>query len=184
MVSDTSARPRARRLAVPAKMTSSIFWERTALGAWAPSTQPMASTTLDLPLPLGPTTTVTPGSRSSDGGVGERLEPLQGQGLQEQRVSVRPTSAGTPVGPTLAAGRPWASERAAGGSGGAGRQAGAGGPMTRRWAKPLEGGSAGAPIGWRRRSDLAELAEVGGAAAELGLADRLRQRRQGSSSRS
>ena len=53
MVSDTSARPSAARLAVPAKMTSSIFWERTALGAWAPSTQPMASTTLDLPLPLG-----------------------------------------------------------------------------------------------------------------------------------
>ncbi|MBK6439499.1 MAG: hypothetical protein IPF88_13090 [Candidatus Microthrix sp.] len=62
MVSDTSARPRAGRLEVPAKMTSSIFCERTAEGAWAPSTQPMASTTLDLPEPLGPTTTVTPGS--------------------------------------------------------------------------------------------------------------------------
>ena len=36
--------------------------ERAADGAWAPSTQPMASTTLDLPEPLGPTTTVTPGS--------------------------------------------------------------------------------------------------------------------------
>ena len=43
-------------------MTSSIFWDRTALGAWAPSTQPMASTTFDFPLPFGPTTTVTPGS--------------------------------------------------------------------------------------------------------------------------
>ncbi len=64
MVSDTSARPSAERWVVPAKMTSSIFWERTALGAWAPSTQAMASTTLDLPLPLGPTTTVMPGSRS------------------------------------------------------------------------------------------------------------------------
>ncbi len=61
-VSITSARPRAGRLAVPAKITSSIFWLRTALGAWAPSTQAMASTTLDLPDPFGPTTTVTPGS--------------------------------------------------------------------------------------------------------------------------
>jgi len=34
----------------------------TALGAWAPNTQPRASTTFDLPLPFGPTTTVTPGS--------------------------------------------------------------------------------------------------------------------------
>ena len=62
MVSDTSARPRAGRLAVPAKMTSSIFWLRTDDGAWAPSTHAMASTTLLLPEPLGPTTTVTPGS--------------------------------------------------------------------------------------------------------------------------
>ena len=63
MVRLTSARPSAGRRAVPAKMTSSIFWLRTLLGACAPSTQAMASTTLDLPLPLGPTTTVTPGSR-------------------------------------------------------------------------------------------------------------------------
>ncbi len=60
----TSARPSGGRDAVPAKITSSIFWLRTALGAWAPSTQAMASTTLDLPDPLGPTTTVTPGSSS------------------------------------------------------------------------------------------------------------------------
>ncbi len=64
-------------MAVPAKMTSSIFWERTALGAWAPSTQPMASTTLDLPLPLGPTTTVTPGSRSSAVASANDLNPLR-----------------------------------------------------------------------------------------------------------
>ncbi len=71
MVRLTSARPSAGRFAVPAKMTSSIFWLRTELGAVAPSTQLMASTTFDLPDPLGPTTTVTPGSRSSDRGVGE-----------------------------------------------------------------------------------------------------------------
>ena len=62
IVSETSARPSAGRFEVPAKMTSSIFWLRTALGAWAPSTQAMASTTFDLPEPFGPTTTVTPGS--------------------------------------------------------------------------------------------------------------------------
>jgi len=61
-VSDTSARPNADRLSAPAKMTSSILADRTAEGACAPRTQPMASTTLDLPEPLGPTTTVTPGS--------------------------------------------------------------------------------------------------------------------------
>ncbi len=77
MVSETSARPSALRLAVPAKMTSSIFCERTALGAWAPSTQPMASTTLDLPLPLGPTTTVTPGSRSSTVASANDLNPFR-----------------------------------------------------------------------------------------------------------
>jgi len=62
ITSDTSARPRAGRRAVPAKMTSSIFWLRTDDGACAPSTHAMASTTLLLPEPFGPTTTVTPGS--------------------------------------------------------------------------------------------------------------------------
>ena len=58
-------------------MTSSIFWLRTELGAWAPSTQAMASTTLDLPEPLGPTTTVTPGSRSSVVASANDLKPLR-----------------------------------------------------------------------------------------------------------
>ena len=73
----TSARPSAGRLAVPAKMTSSIFWLRTALGACAPSTQAMASTTFDLPEPLGPTTTVTPGSSSSVVASANDLKPLR-----------------------------------------------------------------------------------------------------------
>ena len=77
IVSATSARPSAGRLVVPAKMTSSIFWDRTALGAWAPSTQPMASTTLDLPLPFGPTTTVTPGSMSRVVASAKDLKPLR-----------------------------------------------------------------------------------------------------------
>ena len=64
MTRDTSARPKPARLDVPAKMTSSIFEDRRARGPCAPSTQATASTMLDLPEPLGPTTTVTPGSNS------------------------------------------------------------------------------------------------------------------------
>ena len=63
-------------------MTSSIFAERTAVGAWAPSTHAMASTTLDLPEPLGPTTTVTPGSSSSVAGSANDLKPFDGECLQ------------------------------------------------------------------------------------------------------
>src|SRR6476646_10423922 len=73
----TSALPSAGRLAVPAKMTSSIFCERTALGACAPSTQAMASTTFDLPDPFGPTTTVTPGSNWRVVGSANDLKPLR-----------------------------------------------------------------------------------------------------------
>src|SRR5687768_4908121 len=76
MVIDTSARPSALRDDVPAKITSSIFWDRTADGAWAPITQASASTTFDLPLPFGPTTTVMPGSRSRVAGSANDLNPL------------------------------------------------------------------------------------------------------------
>ena len=70
--------PAQRRaaLAVPAKMTSSIFAERSERGPWAPSTHVTASTTLDLPLPLGPTTTVIPGSNSSTVGSAKDLNPF------------------------------------------------------------------------------------------------------------
>ncbi len=76
MVRETSARPRAGREDVPAKMTSSIFAERNERGPWAPSTQVTASTTLDFPLPLGPTTTVIPGSNSSTVGSAKDLNPF------------------------------------------------------------------------------------------------------------
>ena len=76
MVSDTSARPSGGRDDVPAKMTSSIFAERNERGPWAPNTQVTASTTLDLPLPLGPTTTVIPGSNSSTVGSAKDLNPF------------------------------------------------------------------------------------------------------------
>ena len=64
-VRDTSAFPAAGRFGVPAKMTSSIFPPRRERAPWAPRTQATASTTLDFPEPLGPTTTATPGSKSS-----------------------------------------------------------------------------------------------------------------------
>src|SRR3954452_17574159 len=63
MVSVTSARPSAARPAVPAKMTSSILPPRRVLAPCSPSTHAMASTTLDLPEPLGPPTQVRPGSK-------------------------------------------------------------------------------------------------------------------------
>ena len=72
----TSARPSAARFWVPTKMTSSIFAERTTRGPCAPSTQATASTTLDLPEPFGPTTTVIPGSSSIVVGSAKDLKPF------------------------------------------------------------------------------------------------------------
>src|SRR4029450_10932445 len=63
MVSTTSARPSGARPDVPAKMTSSIFPPRNVFAPCSPITQLSASTTLDLPEPLGPTTQVMPGSK-------------------------------------------------------------------------------------------------------------------------
>src|SRR6476469_6266961 len=65
MVSDTWARPSGGRPDVPAKITSSILQPRRVLAPCSPITQDSASTTLDLPEPLGPTTAVTPGSNSN-----------------------------------------------------------------------------------------------------------------------
>src|SRR6187551_2855769 len=65
MVRLTSARPSGGRPDVPAKMTSSILPPRRLFAPCSPITQLRASTTLDLPDPLGPTTQVMPGSRRS-----------------------------------------------------------------------------------------------------------------------
>ena len=100
MVRLTSARPSAGRLDVPAKITSSIFWLRTAEGAWAPSTQPMASTTFDLPEPLGPTTTVTPGCISRTVDSAKDLNPLRVSALRNigGKASGGPGQPGMPRG--------------------------------------------------------------------------------------
>ena len=77
MVSDTSARPSAGRLPLPAKMTSSIFVPRSERAPCAPSTHATASTRFDFPLPLGPTTIVTPGSKSSEVCSAKDLNPFR-----------------------------------------------------------------------------------------------------------
>ena len=76
MVRVTSARPSGGRSAVPAKMTSSIFPPRSAFAPCSPSTQAIASTTLDLPEPLGPTTAVMPGSKRSVVADAKDLKPF------------------------------------------------------------------------------------------------------------
>src|SRR3954463_6548812 len=76
MVSSTSARPSGPLVAVPAKMTSSILPPRRVLAPCSPITQASASTTFDLPDPLGPTTQVTPGSKANVVGCANDLKPL------------------------------------------------------------------------------------------------------------
>ena len=75
MVSDTSAMPMALRLSVPLKMTSAISPPRSALADCSPSTHLMASATLDLPQPLGPTIAVMPGSKSREVRSANDLNP-------------------------------------------------------------------------------------------------------------
>src|SRR5689334_16649168 len=76
MVRVTSARPSGALPGVPAKMTSSILPPRRALAPCSPRTQAIASTTLDLPDPLGPTTQVMPGSKRSVVGDAKDLKPF------------------------------------------------------------------------------------------------------------
>ena len=100
IVSETSARPSGGRPEVPAKMTSSILPPRSVLAPCSPITQASASTTLDLPEPLGPTTQVTPGLEAQGRRRGERLEPPQGQGLEVH--GSEPSAVAAPaVGPTV-----------------------------------------------------------------------------------
>src|SRR5438270_8869431 len=76
MVTVTSARPSGAREEVPAKMTSSIFPPRNVFAPCSPITQARASTTLDLPEPLGPTTAVMPGSKRRVVGDAKDLKPF------------------------------------------------------------------------------------------------------------
>src|SRR3954453_2155303 len=77
MVSSTSARPSGGGPGGPAKRTSSLFPPRRDLAPCSPITQARASTTLDLPEPLGPTMQVIPGSSWSVVDEAKDLNPLR-----------------------------------------------------------------------------------------------------------
>src|ERR1700677_3425732 len=85
MVSVTSARPSGGRPEVPAKTTSSILPPRSDLAPCSPMTQEKASTTLDLPDPLGPTTQVMPGSKRIDVAEANDLKPRRDRVLTYTR---------------------------------------------------------------------------------------------------
>src|SRR5579859_4861766 len=90
-------------------MTSSILEERTVLGPCAPSTQATASTMLDLPLPFGPTTTMTPGSNSRVVVSANDLNPLRVSAFRNtsrSRYWRRKRQRWTAVGAAAGAGRP------------------------------------------------------------------------------
>ena len=88
MVRVTSARPSAGRPAVPANTTSSILPPRSGFTPCSPITQEKASTTLDLPDPLGPTTQVMPGSK--------RMEVAEAKDLNPRSVRVFRYTPGNP----------------------------------------------------------------------------------------
>src|ERR1700704_3267352 len=72
----TSAALRACTPRPPPKITSCIDCPRTASGDCSPIAHSTASVTLDLPEPLGPTTTLTPGPKSRRVRSGKDLKPF------------------------------------------------------------------------------------------------------------
>src|SRR3978361_1286460 len=100
MVTVTSARPNGGRDEGPAKMTSSFLPPRSDLAPCSPITQARASTTLDLPEPLGPTTAVMPGSKRRVVGAAKDLKPFSVRLLRYMRgqVTARPDG-GDPARP-------------------------------------------------------------------------------------
>src|SRR6478609_636551 len=94
MVTVTSARPSGARDEVPAKMTSSILPPRSDLAPCSPITHASASTTLDLPEPLGPTTAVMPGSKRRVVGAAKDLKPFSVRLLRYMRGQVTARSDG------------------------------------------------------------------------------------------
>src|SRR5689334_3438889 len=101
IVSVTSARPSGARPDVPAKMTSSILPPRRAFAPCSPSTQLMASTTLDFPEPFGPTTHVMPGSRRSVVAEAKDLKPFSVRLLRCTAPPPGRSRAGYRGGPTV-----------------------------------------------------------------------------------
>ena len=92
-VTVTSAIPVGALPVPPAKMTSSVFFERSALELVSPSTQRTASEMLDLPEPLGPTTAVIPGSKANTVRMAKLLNPCrssrESRGIGESGAAAR-----------------------------------------------------------------------------------------------
>src|SRR3954468_21618510 len=80
-VSDTSAIPVGGRDSLPLKITSSMERPRRCFALCSPMAQRMASTTLDLPQPLGPTTPVTPSSKEKTDRSMNDLKPVMSNRL-------------------------------------------------------------------------------------------------------
>ena len=75
-VMETSASPRGLRLSVPLNKTSLILAHRSAVGRCSPRTQRMASDTLLLPQPFGPTIAISPGSKDMRVRSAKLLKPM------------------------------------------------------------------------------------------------------------
>src|ERR1035437_4825951 len=73
----TSAELRGCTPRPPPKITSCIDCPRTASGLCSPIAHSTASVTFDLPEPFGPTTTLTPGPKSSRVRSGKDLKPFR-----------------------------------------------------------------------------------------------------------
>ena len=86
---ETSAKSRGGRVAVPAKITSSIPPPRSDLGLPSPITQRIASSRFDLPQPLGPTIPVRPGSILQLSRLDEALETAE---LQSPDAQLTPSA--------------------------------------------------------------------------------------------
>ena len=67
--------PPAPRFELPLKMTSSIFWPRSARADCSPRTHWIASAMFDFPQPFGPTTAVMPLGKSTTVLSGKLLKP-------------------------------------------------------------------------------------------------------------
>ena len=82
----TSAKPTAPRAEEPEKITSSMAWPRSIFALCSPKTHKMASDTFDLPEPLGPTTTLRPGSKTIWVLSAKDLKPLSVSDFRYKRM--------------------------------------------------------------------------------------------------
>src|SRR5271167_3916661 len=82
--------PAAALESLPAYIRSSALLPRRRVGACSPSTQRIASTTLDLPQPLGPTTAVVPALKLITVASRKDLKPTNSRLLRRIQPSPPP----------------------------------------------------------------------------------------------